>query len=342
MSISPLVERALPLSPEILEGIATGALQIFGGTLRDAGGRIVKHLIFPDDSSVALSDRLKEELSLTLSQAQNDAMQQLSRQVTLLSAVNLFSARQQESVMSQQLDELGRKIDALDQKTTLLLEAVNFSQLLTLNEIKSRAIAAIEEAIYASQKQSDLRFIRLHIVPLRRVFSELDMLLGTLLTDLTNRQLIENIHFVMLIAELKNRAAFVLGQTHIHLQEDALACGYFERNGQSNHRLRDRLAGLKQTGSFSPHILTREALDTLKLDIARFKQLENQARLLADQTQLALSLKIPTQALLHNRFSQIQMLEPIVGISETLTPASLSADWSADGGRHEQDASDAR
>lgn len=316
MSLSPLVERALPLSPEILEGIATGALTVFGGTLRDAGGRIVKHLIFPEDNAAPLSERLKQELTLTLTQAQNEAMQQLTRQMTLLSAVNLFSARQKNGVMSQQLEDLGRKLDALDQKAALILEAVSFSHLLTLNEIKSRAIAAIEEAIYASQKQSDLRFVRLHSVPLRRACSELDMLLASLLSDLTNRQLIENIHFTMLIAELKNRAAFVLGQTHIFLQEDELACGYFERNAASNHRLRERLAGLKQTGSFSPHILTREALDTLKLDIASFKQLESQALLLADQTQLALSLKVPAQTVLHNAFSQIQMLEPVAAPSE--------------------------
>lgn len=315
MSLSPLVARALPLSPEILEGIATGALTIFGGTLRDAGGRIVKHLVFPDDNSVALSDRLKQELNFTLTQAQNEVMQHLTQQMTLLSAVNLFSARQKDGVMSQQLDELGRKMDALDQKAARILEAVSFSHLLTLNEIKSRAIAATEEAIYACQKQSDARFVRLHIVPLRRAFSELDMLLVSLLTDLTNRQLIENIHVTMLIAELKNRAAFVLGQTHILLQEDALACGYFERNSASNKKLRERLAGLKQTGSFSPHILTREALDRLKLDIASFKRLESQGQLLADQTQLALSLKVPTQTVLHNGFSQIQMLEPVVASS---------------------------
>jgi len=34
MSISQILERALPLSPEILDGIASGTLQIFGDLRR--------------------------------------------------------------------------------------------------------------------------------------------------------------------------------------------------------------------------------------------------------------------------------------------------------------------
>lgn len=311
MNIPELLERALPLSPEVMEGLASGALQIFGGTVRDAGGRIVKHLVFPGDGSVGVAEMLKQELNHSLNQAQSEVISQLTQQTTLLSTVNILSARQSTETLSQQLEELGNKIDGLDQKATLLLEAARFSHLMKFSEIKSKALAAIEEAIYANQKQDDPRFIRLHIIPLRRAFSDLEMLLASLLSDLTNKQLIDNIHFTMLIAELKNKAAFILGQTHIHLAEDDIAGSYFARNSASNELLRQRLVALKTTGAFSPHILTREALDLLKSDIDTFKVLESQSLLLTEQNQLALSLKMPNRALLNNTFSQIQMLDPV-------------------------------
>lgn len=49
MNISILLERALPLSKNILERIESGELTVFGGTIRDQAGRIVKHLVFPPD-----------------------------------------------------------------------------------------------------------------------------------------------------------------------------------------------------------------------------------------------------------------------------------------------------
>lgn len=319
MSFSEVLGRALPLSPEIVEGIASGTLQVFGGTIRDAGGRIVKHLVFPGDESVGISEMLKQELNRSLTQAQTEALNQLSQQTSLLTAVNILSARQTSGELSQQLEELGSKIDGLDQKATLLLEAARFSHLMQFSEIRSKALAAMEEAIYANQKQDDPRFIRLHIVPLRRAFSDLDVLLTSLLNDLSNKQLIDNIHFTMLVAELKNKAAFILGQTHIHLKEDDIAGEYFARNKDSNQQLRERLSALKTTGAFSPHVLTREALEVLKSDIDNFKQLESQSLLLIDQNQLALALKVPNSTLLNNSFSQIQMVEPVPASNETVT-----------------------
>ena len=239
----------------------------------------------------------------------------------LLSAVILLSARQTNETLGRQLEELGGKIDALDQKAVSILEAARFSHLMQFSEIKSKALAAIEEAIYASQKQDDSRFVRLHIVPLRRAFSDLDMLLISLLNELTNRQLIENIHFTMLTADLKNKAAFVLGQTHIRLAEDDIASGYFARNTASNAQLRQRLTTLKTTGAFSPHILSRQSLDRLKVDVTNFKHLESQSQLLTTQNQLALTLKIPNSTLMNNDFTQMKMLDPLPEYSDKPLPS---------------------
>lgn len=316
MSLSPLLERALPLDPEIIDGIASGALRIFGGTLRDAGGRIVKHLVFPGNGGVGMSEVIKQELSRSVNQVQQDVIGQLAQQAMLLSAVNLLSTRQTNDTLGKQLEALGGQIDTLDQKTTSILEAVRFSQLMQFSDIKSKALASIEEAIYACQQQTDPRFIRLHIVPLRRVVSDLDTLLTSLLSDLSNRQLIENIHFTMLTADLKNKAVFVLGQTHIRLAEDDIARGYFVRNEASNARLRQRLVTLKTTGAFSPHILSRESLERLKADVENFKQLESQSGLLMTQNQLAMALNMPSRSLLDNELLQIKMLEPVPGYTD--------------------------
>lgn len=46
MSISIILERALPLGEDILSRIHSGEFVVSGGTIRDQAGRIVKHLVF--------------------------------------------------------------------------------------------------------------------------------------------------------------------------------------------------------------------------------------------------------------------------------------------------------
>jgi len=146
-------------------------------------------------------------------------------------------------------------------------------------------------------------------MPLRRAFSDLDTLVNRLLVELPNKQLIENLHFTMLIAELKNKAAFVLGQTHVQLDEDNIARHYFEQNTTSNIALRQRLETMKAQGVFNPHIISREALDIFKMDIAAFKTNEAQSVLLTNQNSLALAMNIPQKSLLDNDFSEVKMLD---------------------------------
>ncbi|CAK9884250.1 MAG: hypothetical protein XXXJIFNMEKO3_00632 [Candidatus Erwinia impunctatus] len=297
-----LLERAVPLAAEILERIESGELKIYGGTVRDLGGKIVKHLIFPPQGS-------ESELKKT-GQPYNEAINQLANQTNLLSMVNVIAVQQRTESIGKQLEVVSEKLDALDQKATSLLKSAKMHNLITLSEIKSKALVAIEEALYANQKQSDARFLRLHIIPLRRAFADLDTLLRTLLTDLSHQEVMENIHFIMLLADLKNKAAFVLGQTHIRLEEDELAQGYFQRNTDSNLLLRNKLEALKKTGAFTPHIISQQELEVLKVDVTMFKSLETQAAILSDQNQLALDLKVPQRLLLSEFASEIKMLEP--------------------------------
>lgn len=315
MIFSVLLERSLPLSREILERIASGELKIFGGTIRDAAGRIVKHLVFPADGQTNKLDEIGQKINSTHA----EAMSQLAYQTAMLSAVNIISARQTTATLGRKLEEIGEKIDAIDNKISLLLDAEKFKKVIKVNEIKSKALYAIEEALYANQKQEDPQFIRIHMMPLRRAFSDLDTLLKSLLLELDNKELIDNIDFVMLIGDLKNKATFTLTQSHIQLEEDDIAKDYFARNAESNALLRTRLEALRSTGSFSPHIITIEALEVLKSDISNFKELEVQSEILTNQNVLALVLKIPQKELLNNQFNTIRMLDPVQMKANTIT-----------------------
>ncbi len=62
----------------------------------------------------------------------------------------------------------------------------------------------------------------------------------------------------MLIADLKNKASFVLGQTHIRLGEEGFAQNYFNKNIDSNNFLRSKLEVLVKTGALSPHVITEK------------------------------------------------------------------------------------
>ncbi len=46
MSISIILERALPLGEDILSRIHSGELVVSGGTIRDQAGRIVKQFVW--------------------------------------------------------------------------------------------------------------------------------------------------------------------------------------------------------------------------------------------------------------------------------------------------------
>lgn len=310
MIFSVILERALPLTADIIARIESGELKIHGGTIRDVAGKIVKHLIFPQEGQPGQKSPL-EQLEKQLGQNHAEVMEQLASQTASLSAINIMSAQQTTETLGQQLEEISEKIDALDHKAEQLLDEARFSKLIKISEIKSSALAAIEEALYANQKQSDHQFIRLHITPLRRALNDLDTLLRSMLDGLDNKAFIENVHFVMLVADLKNKATFVLCQTHIRLEEDDIAQGYFARNADSNALLRHRLQELKKTGALSPHVISREALDMLKSDVVNFRQLETQSEMLSSQNTLALALKVPQCQLLNNPFDAIRMLDPV-------------------------------
>lgn len=311
MTFSVLLERTLPLSKEIIDRIQSGELKIFGGTIRDAAGKIVKHLIFPPEGQKNKLDEIAQEINQNINQSHAEVMNQLASQTAILSAVNILSAQKTVDSLGKKLEEIGDKIDSLDQKAAMLLEAARFSKLIKVSEIRGKIVGAIEGLLYATLAEDDPKFLRLHMSPLRQGLVELEDLTNTLLKELNNKELIDNIHFVMLIADLKNKATFVLTQTHIRLEEDDIAQSYFLRNSESNTLLRSRLEALKKTGAFTPHIISRESLDILKSDVGNFKQLELQSDILYSQNSLALKLKLPHKVLLNNSFHTIRMLDPI-------------------------------
>lgn len=314
MNISILLERALPLSKDILDRIASGELTVFGGTIRDQAGRIVKHLIFPQDGQSNQNinlDKLSQQINTTLNQSYTEIIGQLANQTAILAAVNIMTAHNTNETLGKKLEEISDKIDRLDKKITEIHDEIIISKVIKFSEIKSSSLASIEDVLYANRVQKDPRFIRLHLIPLRHTFDFLHTFLMDMLGEFSNKKIIDGINFLMLVADLKNKSSFVLGQTHIRLDEDDIAQRYFDQNMDSNLALRSRLESLKKTGAFSPHIINEEKLLTLKTDVENFKILEIQSQLLSIQNKLSLELKLPHSQLLNNSFNTIQMLDPV-------------------------------
>lgn len=314
MSISILLERALPLSNSILERIASGELTVFGGTIRDQSGRIVKHLVFPPNGQCnqnANLDELSQKINSIFNQTQTEIMGQLINQTAILAAVNIMSARNTNETLGKKLEEISDKIDRLDKKTAEIQDSIIRNEIIQFSKIKGSSLASIEDALYANKVQTDPQFIRLHIIHLRKTFNTLHAMLIDMLSEFSNKKIIDGIEFLMLIADLKNKASFVLGQMHIRLGEDDVAQEYFDRNANSNSALRSRLESLKKTGAFSPHIINSEKLLILKNNVENFKCLEMQSELLSTQNKLSLELQLPHYQLLNNSFNTIHMLDPV-------------------------------
>lgn len=314
MNISILLERALPLSKEILDRIISGEFKVYGGTIRDQFGRIVKHLVFPQqgqDSQATHFDELSQQINTTVNHAHTEIMNQLANQTAILSAVNIISSHNTNKTLGKKIDEIGDKIDRLDKKTTEIHDEIVLNKIIKISEIKSSSLASFEEALYANKVQIDPQFIRLHIIPLRNIFNSLHGVLVDILGEFSNKKIIDNIELLMLIADLKNKSSFILGQTHIRLGEDDIAQEYFNRNINSNENLRSRLESLKKTGVFSPHIINEEKLLKLKNDVDNFKTLELQSQILSNKNKLSIALKLPHNLLLNNSFNTIHMIDPI-------------------------------
>ncbi|MGX9239621.1 hypothetical protein ACWXV2_21265 [Pantoea ananatis] len=311
MNFSVILERALPLSQDILERLTSGELKLHGGTIRDNAGRIVKHLIFPQDGQIHEDSNLVNQLKETISQSHTDVISQLANQTAILSAVNIITAHKATETLGRKLDEISDKIDKLAGKISRIHDEVIYSKFIKFSELKSSSLNSIEEALYINKVSANPESIRLHIAPLRETFNSLHTMLMDMINELSNRKIIESISFIMLIADLKNKSSFVLGQTHIRLNEDDMAQLYFEKNNESNEALRSKLESLKKTGAFSPHIISENQVASLKSDIANFKLLECQSQMLSIQNKLSLELQIPHYELLNNKIKTILTLEPI-------------------------------
>ncbi|EPY4674646.1 TPA: hypothetical protein UL586_004337 [Klebsiella pneumoniae] len=311
MSISIILERALPLGEDILSRIHSGELVVSGGTIRDQAGRIVKHLVFPSDRQNNNAEESFGGPNSTTDQNYQEIMHQLSNQTAMLAAVNIISARNTNEIIGKKLEEISDKLDILNAKLSYIQDNIIFDKLMKFSEIKSSTLSSIEEAIYANETQRESHIIRLHIMPLRKNFYTLNELLVDILNGFSNKKIIDCIQFIMLIADLKNKASFVLGQTHIRLGEEGFAQNYFNKNIDSNNFLRSKLEVLVKTGALSPHVITEKDFLIFKNDIETFKNLEIQSQLLSTQNQLSLELRLPHYQLLNNSFKTIHMLDPI-------------------------------
>lgn len=76
--MADLLVRTIKESPEIIKGLQTGVMEIFGGVIRiakgqDGAGQIVAHLRFPDQQEALQNSlsQLQQAMSQQLGQVQN-------------------------------------------------------------------------------------------------------------------------------------------------------------------------------------------------------------------------------------------------------------------------------
>jgi hypothetical protein len=130
--------RTIGNSPEIIEGIRNGTLQIWGGVIRhvkgtDNAGQIVAHLKFPSDPQQIEEglNALKQVVgqSIQTTQAGFDALQgsmsvlqSLQTANLVLSGLNLAVSAAGFAIVCRKLGEISRKIDAQSAKLDRLLD----------------------------------------------------------------------------------------------------------------------------------------------------------------------------------------------------------------------------
>lgn len=305
MNASIILERALPLSKEIMTQLQSGELTLHGGVLRSSNGQIFKHLIFPPEKQE--EQLLKQQLT-NIPPSSANAM--LESQMLGLAAVNIIAVKAAMKGVEQKLAQISMQLDSMQTVIDDVLELSEFHAFVTVHEIEGGALAAIEEALIAAKTVDDERFLRLHFKDIRKSFVRFETMLSGMMNKMDNLTLVKNIEFFMMLSKLFNISSTILCQLHIKLEEDDIAAKYLERTEVLNNKLLARLRNMQATQAFSPHIISRDMVEKFKSDVMEFKSSENTVALLHNQNQLCLEHKISHQELLTVNCNQILMLDP--------------------------------
>lgn len=306
MNASIILERALPLSKEIMTQLQSGELTLHGGVLRSSNGQIFKHLIFPPETQ---EEQLLKQQVPNIPPSSANAM--LESQMLGLAAVNIIAVKAAMKGVEQKLAQISIQLDSMQTAIDDVLELSEFHAFVTVHEIEGGALAAIEEALIAAKTVDDERFLRLHFKDIRKSFVRFETMLSGMMDKMDNLTLVNNIEFFMMLSKLFNISSIILCQFHIKLKEDDIAAKYLERTEALNNKLLARLRNMQTTQAFSPHIISRDMVEKFKNDVMEFKSSENTVALLHNQNQFCLEHKISHQDLMTVDYNQILMLDPV-------------------------------
>jgi len=311
MNINVLVERMLPLSEDILRGLASGDLTQHGGVIRNDMGQIVKHLVFPQQALEKVSETVSPVINNSMSESMQMQMGNIESQMMAMAAVNIIAIKIATQHLSKKLDKISDQLDKLTNKLDDIAETLKLQQFMQGQSLQGKAKGTIENAVYAIMNEKDSSHIRQHLMSLRITFVELETILNGMLNDLNTFEFVNNIDLFMAINELANEANFVLSQGHFKLEEDDIGHSYLSRMDKINALIRNKIQFMKTTGAFGPHIISDELLSRFKSQLITFKKNESTTLQLINQIHVALEHKVSYQELLTVDSNKVMMLDPV-------------------------------
>lgn len=182
MSIAqPILERTIPQSPEILEGLLSGRLRIEGGVIRivagqPGAGQIVSHIKFPSDPDMAR--QAMEKLTNQLGMANNGiesiqgslgVLQSLQVANLALSGLNLVVSVAGFAIVCHKLNKISATLQEHSAKLDQLLNLVHGIKI--KDQLKDAAtFKALLDSARQFSENGDTQQLKQLILPMRQQY----------------------------------------------------------------------------------------------------------------------------------------------------------------------------
>ena len=179
--MADLLVRTIKESPEIIKGLQTGAMEIFGGVIRiakgqDGAGQIVAHLRFPDQQEALQNSlsQLQQAMSQQLGQVQNglssiqssiNILQGLQVANLALSGLNLAVSVAGFVIVCQKLNAIAATLKQHSQKLDMIINMVLKGQ--QRESFKSQAtFTSLLKTLQQYSAVNDFQSMKLLVQPL--------------------------------------------------------------------------------------------------------------------------------------------------------------------------------
>lgn len=276
MSELGVLERGVPLSKEVLEGLARGIMKIHGGTVRfskgeEGAGQIVKHLIFPageDNVKEAVNELLKateamrQENSAQFTALSNE-LASVQKNILLTGGINIVATAASTAYLAKKINEVMEGVKKILSEVEKLSQSLDFMQEQNYSVVFANSQSAIEDLIYVLEHEDSSSSIRHRISRAREVFNQIDHLIN-LMIEKGNECVVDNMDVFFSLVEWLNYIGLAMAKAHEYLDEGQRSLERVVLLNNTNKKIKDVLVQLKASGSFSPHILTDNQFSILK------------------------------------------------------------------------------